>query len=102
MYEVRIKVIGKDFHPGIADEYLLAGEGAGACPLHDVGDEFIYHSDNEKPDGLCATAWLDICRSVTAIANGASYDSWNKNVGQTIACCGDGVRPVIFEITRIG
>ena len=37
----------------------------------------------------------------TAISNGASYHTWNNREGQTIGCCGDGVRPVVFEITRI-
>ena len=58
MYEVHIKVIKKEFYPDIAEKYLIAGEKAGACPVHETGDVFIYKGDNEKPDGLCATAWL--------------------------------------------
>ena len=101
MYEVQIRVIKTEFYPDIAEKYLIAGETAGACPVHEAGDVFIYKGDNEKPEGLCATAWLDICRAVTAISNGASYHTWNNREGQTIGCCGDGVRPVVFEITRI-
>ena len=101
MYEVEIRVIKTEFYPDIAEKYLLAGEKAGACSVHKAGDVFIYKGENEKPEGLCPTAWLDICRAVTAISNGASYHTWNNREGQTIGCCGDGVRPVVFEITRI-
>ena len=69
MYEVQIRVIKTEFYPDIAEKYLIAGETAGACPVHEAGDVFIYKGDNEKPEGLCATAWLDICRAVTAISN---------------------------------
>ena len=84
MYEVEIRVIKTEFYPDIAEKYLLAGEKAGACPLHETGDVFIYRGENEKPEGLCATAWLDICRAVTAISNGASYHTGNNREGQTI------------------
>lgn len=94
MYEVQIRVIKTEFYPDIAEKYLIAGVRAGTCLCMKQGD-------NEKPEGLCATAWLDICRAVTAISNGASYHTWNNREGQTIGCCGDGVRPVVFEITRM-
>ena len=28
----------------------------------------------------------------------SSYYPWNKKEGQTIACCTDGIRPVVFKI----
>ena len=71
------------------------------CPLLDVGDSFIYEGNSEKPSGFCDSAWLDISRVVTAISNGASYYPWNNAQGQAIWCCGDGTRPVVFEITRV-
>lgn len=101
MYKVGIKVIRVDHHQDLAMEYLSDGDTVGPCPMHSVGDVFIHTGDNEKPEGLCPAAWLDICRAVTAISNGASYTPWNRREGQTIGCCGDGIRPVSFEITRI-
>lgn len=101
MYKVRITVIKREFYPDIANKYLTSGEEVGACPVHNTGDVYIYRGNNEKPAGLCDSAWLDICRAVTSISNGATYHPWNKSIGQTIGCCGDGIRPVIFEITRM-
>lgn len=36
--------------------------------------------------------------SVSAISSGSSFAPWNKREGQTIVCCTDGIRPVIFDI----
>ena len=37
MYEVQIRVIKKEFYPDIAEKYLIEGERAGACPVHETG-----------------------------------------------------------------
>ena len=41
---------------------------------------------------------MDIYNSVSALAAGASYAPWNNREGQTIVCCTDGIRPVVFEL----
>lgn len=96
MRKVKISVIKKYFYEELADAYLTEGIGAGACPLHDVGDIFLYEGSAVMPEGFCPWAWIDIYRGVNALSAGASYTPWNNREGIQILCCTDGVRPVVF------
>lgn len=102
MKKVKITVLHKEFYPHYAQAYLTDGKSVGACPLLEVGDVFIYEGSAKMPDGFCPWAWIDIYRSVTAMASGSSCKPWNNRDGQTIVCCTDGIRPVVFNIEAIG
>lgn len=102
MKRVKITVLRKDFYPDYADIYLTEGRQVGACPLLEVGDEFIFEGSAKMPDGFCPWAWIDIYRSVSAVSSGSSFKPWNKENGQTIVCCTDGIRPVVFDVKAIG
>lgn len=102
MKKVRITVLRKEFYPEYADEYLTEGRSVGACPLLEVGNEFIFEGSAKMPDGFCPWAWIDIYRSVSALSSGSSCKPWNKKDGQTIVCCTDGVRPVVCKVEAIG
>ncbi|WP_334296611.1 TIGR04076 family protein [Parablautia muri] len=43
-------------------------------------------------------AWSDIYQSINAIASGSTFTPWNRRDGQTIVCCTDGIRPVVFNV----
>lgn len=101
MRKVKITVIRKEFYPDFADEFLSEGKDAGACSLLEVGDTFIFEGGAQMPEGFCPWAWIDIYHNVSAIASGSTYYPWNKKDGQTIACCTDGIRPVVFKIEAI-
>lgn len=64
----------------------------------EVGDTFVFEGGAQMPEGFCPWAWVDIYNSVSALAAGASYAPWNNREGQTIVCCTDGIRPVVFEL----
>lgn len=98
MRNVRITVLRIEFYPELADEYLAEGRQAGACPLHAVGDSYLYTGGAEKPDGLCPWAWMDLYRTVSALYSGADENDWYTDSRTRVECCTDGVRPVIFEI----
>lgn len=98
MKKVKITVIKKEFYPDLAEQYLTDGEAVGGCPLLNVGDEFIFEGSAKMPEGFCPWAWIDVYNNASAIASGASYHPWNKKNGQTIVCCTDGIRPVVFNI----
>lgn len=102
MKKVKITVLRKEFYLDFAEKYLTDGTEAGACPLLEVGDEFIYSGSAVMPEGLCPWAWMDIYRSVSAMSLGASCKPWNNSDGQTIVCCTDGVRPVVFNVEAFG
>ena len=101
MRKVKITVIRKEFYPDFADEFLSEGKGAGACSLLEVGDTLIFEGGAQMPESFCPWAWIDIYHNVSAIASGSTYYPWNKRDGQTIACCTDGIRPVVFKIEAI-
>ncbi len=101
MSSVEITVIKVLYDAALAEEYLTDGNEAGPCPFHEAGQRYVYEGEAEKPDGLCPWAWIDIYRSVSAIAAGATNKPWNKRDSESILCCTDGIRPVIFRIRRI-
>ena len=61
----------------------------------------------EKPNGFCEEAWSAITRYVFAFVSGGggffkgTYGRWMKDDNTMIACCNDGVRPVVFKLDRI-
>ena len=78
------------------------GKEIGPCPLLNVGDEFIFEGSAKMPDGFCPWAWIDIYRSISSMSSGSTCKPWNKRDGQTIVCCTDGIRPVVFNVEAIG
>lgn len=99
--QVKITVIRREFFPELAQRYLTEGEAVGPYPLLEVGDTFVFTGGAVMPEGFCPWAWHDIYGSVSAVAAGATYAPWNNRDGQTIACCTDGIRPVVFDVQAI-
>lgn len=101
MRKVKITVLKTEFYPELAEEYLSEGKGVGPCSLLKAGDTFVYEGSAKMPEGFCPWAWIDIYQSVSAIASGSSFAPWNRREGQTIVCCTDGIRPVVFNVEGI-
>lgn len=99
--KVKITILKKDFHPELAERFLTDGTAVGPCPLFEAGDTFLFEGNAKMPENFCPWAWIDIYQSVSAISSGSSFTPWNRQEGQTIVCCTDGIRPVIFEIQAI-
>ena len=102
MKKVKITVLRKEFYPDFADKYLTDGKTVGPCPLLEEGDEFIFEGSAKMPEGFGPWAWIDIYRSVSAMSSGATCKPWNNSDGQTIVCCTDGIRPVVFNVEAVG
>lgn len=99
--KVKVTVIRKldmrSIHP---DEDLGNADWLGpVCDVFNVGDEFIVDG-NGCPDGFCQGAFVDIFRYLSGMRAGADY-YWMKKPGTTIACCADGLRPVVFKLERL-
>jgi uncharacterized repeat protein (TIGR04076 family) len=99
MKKVRITVLKTHFDAELAADYGI--DGLGACPMLKVGQ--IFYGDYAKPDGFCDEAWKAIYQYVFALSHGAEdslfyYGDWIKKPGVAIACCNDGIRPVVFKI----
>ena len=105
MYEVKITVLKCLAHPDLVEEYM--GEAVKAdrlasprCGVFEEGQEFVLPDASVVPEGFCSWAWADIHREILAISSGGNLDPWLKRPGLAIACCTDGLRPVVFKIER--
>ncbi len=104
MAECRIKVLKRLVVSDLAEEYI--GSSVGPCPLLSEGQEFIVPATLGKPEGFCDWAWTDLHPFIVALARGGNFSQdvfagWMKDDDSMIACCTDGIRPVIFEIKRM-
>lgn len=102
MPRCKITVIKKLLNPELAEEYC--GKNVSACPCFEEGQEFI--AGFEKPENFCDWAWNDIYKFVAVLLSGGNFshdlfEGWMKDDKTMIACCTDGIRPVVFRIERI-
>lgn len=96
MKKCKITVLKREFYPELAKEYIPF-PNFGPCEMMKEGDVFLTSGSfgNECPKGFCAMAWQAICLQATTLAGGGlvfGHDAVH------IACCNDGVRPVIFKL----
>ncbi len=103
MKKVKITVLKTTLNKELAAEY--GADDLSACPFHKEGQ--IFYGDYAKPDGFCDEAWKAVYQYVFALAHGADdtlfyYGDWIKTPGVAIACCNDGLRPVVFKIEATG
>lgn len=71
------------------------------CPAFTEGQVFV--TEYEKPEGFCDWAWKDLGPYVAAFLTGGEFnsglfDGWMKDRDTMVACCTDGIRPVVFEL----
>ena len=99
MKKCKIEVIKTFFDEELAKEYGVTRP----CPAHKVGD--VYYADFAKPEGFCDEAWKAIYQYVFALSHMSDdtlfYGDWIQTPGVSINCCNDGIRPVVFKITRL-
>ena len=100
----KITVLRRELHTDLKEEYLK-DPNSGKCPLFTEGQEFIVDDRSywNMMDGkFCSYAWDAISKFVYAALQGGSIlHGWTKDDKVMIACCNDGVRPVIFKLERI-
>jgi len=86
------------FGDDIPSASTLGGEDA--CPRFTDGQEFIVEETAVPPAGFCGWAYADIQRDIILLSFGGNFP-WMKREGFQIACCTDGMRPVIFKLERL-
>ncbi len=99
MKKVRITVLRKVQHTDLQQQYENPIEHA--CNMEE-GQIFIAEN-GEKPNGLCASAWLSLQPFVMTLAHGGTnfYDGWMKDPNSAMISCNDGFRPVSFYLETI-
>ena len=70
------------------------------CPRFTEGQVFTVERGRE-PEGFCSAAWHDIYKSYLGLELGGDFEGWMKDKDTIVACCADGIRPVVFEIKRM-
>jgi uncharacterized repeat protein (TIGR04076 family) len=98
----KITVLKKTLNQELADEFCL--DEITTCPCFEEGQEFI--TGLEKPEKFCDWAWNDIQKFVTVLLTGGNFaegifKGWMKDQKVMVACCTDGIRPVIFKLEII-
>jgi uncharacterized repeat protein (TIGR04076 family) len=99
MTTMKITVLKRLANPDLFADY----EGVDLeipCPFMLEGQEFTIE-DGRQPEGFCSSAWHDIHKSYLALRLGGDMRGWMKERDTIVACCTDGIRPVVFEIKRI-
>jgi uncharacterized repeat protein (TIGR04076 family) len=99
MATVKITVLKTMANPDLVEEFCQATASV-PCPVFTPGQEF-YAQGSAMPEGFCSEAWQDIHKSYMVVQHGGTFRGWMKDEGTIIACCADGLRPVVFELKRI-
>ena len=102
MAKCKITVLRKMYNADLAEQYCV-NPRVGVCSAFEVGQTFLLENQ-DKPAGFCEEAWSAITRYVFAFVNGGGdffRGGWMKEGKTMIACCNDGIRPVVFKLERI-
>jgi uncharacterized repeat protein (TIGR04076 family) len=100
MTKLKITVLKRQDPDEIFDELPVKRQDwMTPCPVYTDGQEYIL-DEFAMPEGFCGSAWNAIYPSINTLYYGGDF-SYFEEKGTTIACCPDGMRPVIFKIERI-
>jgi uncharacterized repeat protein (TIGR04076 family) len=103
-YKCKTTVLKRELYEDLRDQYVK-DQKTGKCSFFSEGQEFIVSSKSyfSMLDGkFCSYAWDAINKWIyAAIQGGPLMPSYMNDEKTMIACCNDGVRPVIFKIERI-
>ncbi len=98
----KITVLKTMFNQDLAEEYRRPDIHDGPCPYYSEGQEFIVKHLGERPeDFFCDWAWNDIHKIFMALMTNGDFSPWMKDGNRFIACCTDGIKPVVFKLERI-
>lgn len=99
MTTIKITVLKRMSNPDLADEYCRSNVTL-PCQRFTEGQEFIVAYGDQPDESFCDWAWNDIYKVYLTLVKGGSTPSM-KDRNTIIACCTDGIQPVIFKLERI-
>ena len=101
MPKVKITVLRKLLYEDLAREYRSGGDTV--CELFEEGQEFVTEDYGPPPSFPCPWAWHDLYKYFATLKHRGAFDHDMKppHDKAVIACCTDGVRPVIFRLERV-
>lgn len=99
MRKCKITVLKTTLYEELSEKY---GQTAvhEKCPVFQEGQTFITTGifGNDIPEGFCSMAWQALVMPVNVLIGGGKVLGLDE---KHIACCTDGVRPVIFLLEAI-
>ena len=101
MRKCKITVLRRMYNQDFANQYTQSA--APKCESFEDGQEFIVENMIRPPEDFCAWAWIDLQRSIQTLLRGGNFSDsgWMKKDNELIACCSDGIRPVVFKLERL-
>lgn len=98
----KITVLKTTYDPDLAEAYRRPDIHKGPCPILTQGQEFIVEYLAQRPEGFdCEWAWDDIHKILSTLMLRGNFSTWMKDGNTFIACCTDGIKPVVFKIERM-
>ena len=98
MPKLKITVLKRMFNQDLADEHCQPNTAM--CDIFSDGQEFVVENLNQ-PENFCAWAWADIHKVLLTMKSQGNFTPWMKEKNNIIACCTDGIRPVVFNVERL-
>ena len=99
MPKCKITVLRRIVHRDLIDEYMEPDAATVPCPHFAEGQEFVFQG--QPDESFCDAAWNDIYKDYATLMQGGSFSPWMKEEDVVIACCSDGIRPVVFKLERL-
>jgi uncharacterized repeat protein (TIGR04076 family) len=72
----------------------------GKCPVFEEGQVFQVDEYCQRPKEFCTWAWEAMFPMIMTLRFGGNFPEWYEDAGVAVACCPDGLRPVIFKLER--
>jgi len=99
---VKLTVLKTMYNPELAETYRRPDVPKGPCPFFKEGQEFVVEYLAQKPEGFeCEWAWDDLHKLILALMLKGNFGTWMKDENTFIACCTDGIKPVVFKLERL-
>jgi uncharacterized repeat protein (TIGR04076 family) len=73
---------------------------SGQCPVFKDGQVFQVDEYCQRPKEFCTWAWEAMFDMIMTLRFGGNFHEWYEDSGVAVACCPDGLRPVIFKLER--
>ncbi len=93
---IRITVLKRFDTEEVFKDPPVKAKYSGPCPVFKEGQ--VFHVDDSMPSNFCPYAWDTMFPYIITLRSNGNFNEWYEEPGVAVACCGDGLRPVVFKI----
>ncbi len=95
---IRITVLKRFTVEDVFKDPPVKPKYCGPCPIFEEGQ--VFHVDDSMPSDFCPYAWDTMFPYIVTLRSNGNFNEWYEEPGVAVACCPDGLRPVVFKIER--